>query len=226
MPNPPQQDCSSPGCDYCTPANVPTWEIVRDMLKMHVQAAHSNVQATIRPKPAPVSRPLIDLGSSEHDWRFFTAEFDRYKRTTGVTGTSVLDEIWHCQAKPLRSLMQAEASITELNTEELLLAKIKSLAVVTLHSAVHLVELRNLQQGVQEPIRKFVARAKNIATSCNLTKKCTNAACDTDVSFLDETVFGVVLAGIRESSIQQKNPLIGRHEDYSKARGLDHIRGG
>ena len=104
-------------------------------------------------------------------------------------------------AKPLRTLMQAE-STAALTTEDLLLAKIKSLAVITLHSAVHLVELRNVPQGQNEPIRKFVARARNNATSCNLSKKC--GGCDTDVSFLDETVFGVVLAGLRDSNIQQK----------------------
>ena len=96
--------------------------------------------------------------------------------------------------------MQAE--FTAALTEDLFFAKIESLAVVTLHSAVHLVELRNVPQGQNEPIRKFVARARNNATSCNLSKKC--GGCDTDVSFLDETVFGVVLAGLRDSNIQQK----------------------
>ena len=99
--------------------------------------------------------------------------------------------------------MQAEAATETLNTEALLLEKIKSLAVVTLHSAVHLVELRNLQQGQNEPIRKFVARARNIASSCNLSKKCTRNGCTADVSFLDEAVFGVVLAGLQDSNIQQ-----------------------
>ena len=193
--------CSVENCDYITPNNVPSWDLLRDMLQMHTSSVHANgggngVQGPVRPKPATVARPEINLGASEHDWRFFTAEFERYKRSTGVSGPQILDEVWHCQAKPLRSLMQAEASISTLNTEELLLEKIKSLAVITLHSAVHLVELRNLQQGQNEPIRKFVARARNIATSCNLSRKCTGPSCDADVSFLDETVFGVVLAGL------------------------------
>ena len=202
--------CSVPDCKYVTPTNVPTWDLIRDMLQMHIQAAHGVMQAeghrdnTVRPKPAPVARPEIDLGASEHEWNFFVAEFERYKRTTGISGSTVLDELWHCQNKSLRSLMQAEASVSTLNTEALLLEKIKSLAVVTLHSAVHLVELRNLQQGQNEPIRKFVARAKNIASSCNLIKKCTKPGCDTEISFLNETVFGVVLAGLKDSNIKQK----------------------
>ena len=183
-----------------------------DVLQIHVGSVHTvpaqaqegGQPAAVRPKPAPVARPEIDLGASEHEWKFFVAEFERYKRTTGISGTTVLDELWHCQAKSLRSLMQAEASITSLDTEKSLLEKIKSLAVITLHSAVHLVELRNLQQGQNEPIRKFVARARNIGSSCNLVKKCTGEGCQAEISFLDETVFGVVLAGLRDTNIQQK----------------------
>ena len=74
------------------------------------------------------------------------------------------------QTKALSSLLQAEAATETPDTEEKLLNKIKSLAVLTLHSAVHLVELQNLQQGQHKPIRKFVARARNIATSCDLFK--------------------------------------------------------
>ena len=35
-------------------------------------------------------------------------------------------------------------------------------------------------------------------------KKCTGTDCNEDVSFLDETVFGVILAGLRDTNIQQK----------------------
>ena len=206
MPPPTPIPCSVPDCDWVTPATCPTWELLRDMLQIHTSSAHGTPAAgqpgQVRPKPAPVARPEIDIGATEHDWRFFKAEFDRYKRSTGIKDQTILDELWHCQSKPLRSLMQAEASVDSLDTEAKLLEKIKSLAVVTLHSAVHLVELRNLVKGQHEPIRKFVARARNIANSCNLSKKC--GSCSHDVSFLDETVFGVVLAGLNDPNIQQK----------------------
>ena len=139
--------CSMEGCDFSTPANTPTWELIRDFLQMHTSSEHKAAPAgahqeqAVRPKPAPVTRPEIDLGVSE--------------------------ELWHCQTRALRTLMLAEDSST-LTTEETLLAKIKSLAAVTLHSAVHLVQLRSVQQRQNESIRKFVARAKNIASSCNL----------------------------------------------------------
>ena len=90
-------ECSVEGCGYATPPNVPTWELLRDMLKIHIDsvhavAGHDGAQpVAVRPKPAPVSRPEINLGASEHEWKFFTAEFERYKRSTGITGTTILD---------------------------------------------------------------------------------------------------------------------------------------
>ena len=40
----------------------------------------------VRLKPAPVSRPEIDLGASEADWRFFNDKFGKYKRRTDHLG--------------------------------------------------------------------------------------------------------------------------------------------
>ena len=87
-----------PGCDYITPANTSTWDIIRDLLQMHVTAAQPagpQYATAVRPKPGPVSRPEIDLGASEADWRFFIDEFGRYKHSTGIAGQTILDEIWH-----------------------------------------------------------------------------------------------------------------------------------
>ena len=91
--------CSVEGCDYATPVNTPTWELIRDFLQMHTSSEHKAAPAAahheqaVRPKPAPVTRPEIDLGASEADWRFFNEEFARYKRSTGVTGQTILDEL-------------------------------------------------------------------------------------------------------------------------------------
>ena len=71
---PPQQNCTAPGCDLETPVNIPTWELVIQYLTNHAQVAHA-VQPpqqpqgqevfSAGPKPAPVQRPQIDLGTTE-----------------------------------------------------------------------------------------------------------------------------------------------------------------
>ena len=80
--------------------------------------------------------------------------------------------------------------------------KLKSLAVTTLHYAVHLIALRDLQQGQTDVSRSFVARARATASNCGLTKPCNGYK--KDVSFIEETLFGVVFAGLHAGNIQQK----------------------
>ena len=74
--------------------------------------------------------------------------------------------------------------------------------VTTLHSAVHLIALRDLKQAQAESIRAFIARARSTASNCGLSKAC--AGCQEEVSFVEETLFGVVLAGLFDGNIQQK----------------------
>ena len=107
MAPPPQQKCTAPECVFETPDKMPTWELVMNCLSLHTQVAHPQAAPgpghgqpqTVRPKPAPVQRPEIDLGTTESEWNFFKSEFDRYKRTTGIAGQTVLDELWHCTNK-------------------------------------------------------------------------------------------------------------------------------
>ena len=213
MAPPPQQTCTAPACTFQTPAGMPTWDLVMTSLNQHTTVAHTREQGAgqphaVRPKPAPVHRPEIDLGTTENDWNFFKAEFERYKRTTGISGQTVLDELWHCQSKQLRVLTQSDSTTSTLDTEGKLLDKLKSLAVTTLHSAVHLIALRELKQAQAESIRAFIARARSIASNCGLTKPCTG--CQLDVSFVEETLFGVVLAGLYDGNILVYKPFLRR----------------
>jgi hypothetical protein len=115
---------------------MPTWDLVMNSLNQHTTVAHPTAAhnpghpQAVRPKPAPVQRPEIDLGTSETDWNFFKAEFERYKRTTGIAGQTILDELWHCQTKELRVLLQSDSTTATLDTETKLLDKLKSLLLL------------------------------------------------------------------------------------------------
>ena len=108
MAPPPQQASSAPGCEFQTPQDMPTWQLVMNSLNQHTTVAHpqpmnnaDNNISLVRPKPAPIQRPEIDLGTTESEWNFFRAEFERYKRTAAISGQTALDELWHCQSKQL-----------------------------------------------------------------------------------------------------------------------------
>ena len=104
--------------------------------------------------------------------------------------------------KQLRNLLQS--TTLEDTTEQGLKKKMKDLAVLTIHAAVHKSHLHSLQQTQTETFKEFVARVTNIASNCKLQKTCPADGCNTEVSFLDETVYDVALGGIRDPAVRQK----------------------
>ena len=206
MAPPPSQQCSVPGCLYSTPENIPTWEMLTTHLNTHAQSVHQPPPAgnanTPSSKTAKKNRPSITNQMSEETWRFFLDEWGRYKRQTVIKDQELLDELWSCMTDELRQLAFAEGGTSSLATEEAMTARIKSLAVVTLHSSVHVVNLHELRQQSDENVHAFAARVRGIAASCNLQKKCNG--CQAVVTFSEETCFHVVMAGICDQEMKEK----------------------
>ena len=115
MPAPAPLECQRADCAYRTPQNTPTWEQVLQLMQAHREDAHGAAPVGgaggghLRHKPAPVPRPEIDMNATESEWTFFKSEFNRYKRTIGLTTTrEITDELWHCMTVKLRTLMQSQ----------------------------------------------------------------------------------------------------------------------
>ena len=207
MPPPPQQACSAPGCEFLTPENVPSWELVTQQLSIHQKTAH--------PDPVPQQgggghtakidkkiRPSINPQMTEEGWRFFIHEWQRYRRQTAVQGQILLDELWSCMSEELRQLAFAEGGSDQLKSEIDMLKAIKKLAVVTLHSSVHVIALHELRQQSDENVQTFAARVKGISASCGLNKEC--PGCKINVSFSEETCYHVVLSGLNDQSMKER----------------------
>ena len=143
------------------------------------------------------------MDTPEADWRFYLSEWKDYKRVTGIVGQSVLDELWSCMKGDLKRLAFDQGGKETLTTEDLMLARIKSLAVTELHTAVHTVQLHEAKQAADESTKAFAARVQGIASNCNFTKTCTCQP-PTNVSFAEETVYHVVLAGLRDREMQER----------------------
>ena len=62
---------------------------------------------------------------------------------------------------------------SSLNTTILFLAKMKELAVITVHKSVHLMNLWRMSQEPDESIRAFVARVTSTADMCGMNIRCT-----------------------------------------------------
>ena len=175
---PPPVQCPSPGCVYSTPEGLPDFAMITDHLNLHARLAHPAValppagQAGQAVKLDKKIRPVGTLGMTELNWRFYLSEWNRYTRQTGIADQVLRDELWNTMDTELRQLAFSEGSEDSLNTEELMLARIKSLAVTVLHPSVHIVTLHDMKQLPSETVKSFSARVRGNAANCNLAKKC------------------------------------------------------
>ena len=204
----PPMTCSAAGCAYSTPVGAPDFAAQLTCMSLHTQQAHpaqgaAGAASADRPtcKVDKRARPTVSLEMSEHDWRFFLSEWADYKRATGVSGQNMLDELWSCMVSDLKRLAFDQGGKDLLNTEELMLARLKLLAVSVLHAAVHTVSLHEARQMPEESTKAFAARVRGIAANCHLSKDC---PCGQKVSFLEETVYHVVMAGVRDRDMQER----------------------
>ena len=216
MDPPPPQACGAQGCHYNTPIGVPTWEAVVGLMQAHTQQAYPLPP----PAAAPVAaggagqgggaaagkldkrpRPQSNTDMSEHEFKFFENEWLLYKRATGVAGQTLVDELYSTMSPELRKLAYDQGDITNIVTEAAMLERIRSLAVSVLHAAVHTVALHEAVQLPEESVKTFAARVRGIAANCELEKKC---VCDLKVNYTEETVYHVVLAGLKDRDLQSR----------------------
>ena len=165
--------CSADDCDYVTPQNIPTYELVIKTLEIHQNTVHtrrSEALKTEKPK-----RPSVSAGMSEAEWDFFHHRWTRYVRQTRLSGQCLMDELWATLDIDLERLAFHD-NVTASNENDLL-KEIKKLAVTVLHPSLHIVALHETRQNADEPTKLFSARVKGIANNCNLKKTCTRSGC-------------------------------------------------
>ena len=201
---PPQpMQCSSGSCEYETPVNIPTYELVLKALELHVQSVHTRNNASHgQSKVEKPKRPTVSTGFSESDWQFFVHKWERYSRQTQIQESQLTDELWSCMDDELEKLAFSDGC-SGLNSETLL-NRIKLLAVTTLHPSVHVVNLHQMKQNTGESTKSFSARVKGVAGNCNLSKECSNIGCTENISYLEETCYHVVMSGISNQELREK----------------------
>ena len=160
MPPPARQECSVPECQYMTPEGIPTWEMLTTHLSNHTQAAH--------PTPAPVQhhqrvghnakleslpRPQFLLNMTESKWEFAKMQWDAYIDQTPASDEQKVQQLRAACDKDLLQRLYDCGSFASLTTVQLLLVKMKELAVNSVHKTIHMVHLWKMAQettGVPE----------------------------------------------------------------------------
>ena len=157
MAPPPSQECSHAECQYSTPEGVPTWELVVELLKLHRQDVHVQVQqspqvdgqaVSTKPRAEKVPRPQNKLGIGQDDFSYFKNRWISYKRSCGITDeTESRDQLRSTCTEDLnRSLFSCLGSKLETLTEQQLLNEMEKLAVLSQNNLVKVVHLLALSQ--------------------------------------------------------------------------------
>ena len=195
-------DCSNPDCEYSTPGNIPSFELILKALELHVRTAHSEYSGKASNKVEKLKRPIITVNMSESDWTFYEHKWTRYRRQAALTGQNLLDELWACLDGEIERLA-FQAGIASTDASDLM-KQIKALAVTSIHPSMHVVALHQLKQHEGESAKAFCARVRGTAVNCNLEKTGTRNTCDEKISFLEETCYHVAMTGLIHEDLKEK----------------------
>ena len=195
--------CSSPGCEYETPPGCPNWDLITKQLEVHAATAHpppagaqGQSRRTHNAKLESLPRPQFTLNMTEARWQFIKMQWDAYIDQTPASEDQELQQLRAACDKDLLQRVYDCGNFAALNTVDLLIVKMKELAVVKIHKTVHMVQLWKMTQEPSESVRAFSARITGKADLCEMTVTCPKQQCNTKASYRDEVVLQVLLQGM------------------------------
>lgn len=199
-------DCPAPDCDASWPAATAPELLIR-LLDLHERTTHpTTLAATASTAPTAkaekIKRPTLSASGTSEEWAYFRQRWSDYKAATRLTGTDIVFQLLECCDEGLRKdLTRSFGSLSHSN-EDTVLDHIKSLAVRRENIMVARVQLYQMHQDRDEPIRAFAARLKGQAGVCNYKIKCTNASCDNDIDYGDVMIRDALIRGLEDNDIR------------------------
>ena len=189
-------ECSVEGCAYKTAPGAPTWEAVITLLTTHAQSVHGG-GGTQQGTPSgskleKLPRPVFTLNMTESQWTFTVMQWENYISQSPVSPAVKLMQLQAACDEHLRQRVFDTGTYASLSTAELFLEKMKELAVIVVHKAIHLMNLWKMQHQSDEPIRAFVARLTSTADMCAMMVECTNQQCKKNICYRDQVVHQLI----------------------------------
>ena len=197
----PSIQCPVAGCTYATEDVDAT--LAASLLNLHCtdHATRAAPSTTTTPQVEKVRRPTISPAGTSEDWSYFESRWSEYKAATKIQGNDIVIQLLECCDEQLRKdLTRNAGGSLSGQPEATVMAAIKSLAVREENCMVARVQLHQMRQDRDEPIRRFGARLRGQAGICKFTMKC--PSCKTDVNYTDAILRDVLTRGIADPDIQ------------------------
>ena len=152
------------------------------------------------------TRPKIEAGMDEIDWKILLDDWVRYKRRSELKDEEqICLELRDSCSNDVNKLLYQFVGSNELNASDLteikLLEYIRNVAVKVDHKEVHRLNFSRLKQTDGELASKYVGRLKVKASLCDFTVKC---RCGEDVSYAGDMVSQQLVSGLANPEHQAK----------------------
>ena len=196
--------CPAPDCQTSWPANTPP-EVLLSLINLHARTAHpvdpaaAPTPATCAPKAERVKRPTVTAAGTSEEWSYFELRWSEYKAATHLSGTDVAHQLLECCDESLRKDLTRTFGALTSKDENTILTSIKSLAVRQENIMVARIQLQQMRQDRDEPVRTFAARLRGQAGVCNFKKECT---CASVVDFSDIMIRDTLIRGLEDEEIR------------------------
>ena len=152
-------------------------------------------------------RPKIDMDTSETAWAEFLDAWDRHKDWYSLSDPSQLrNELrMTCLPSVNRRLIELHgAAKLKETTEAGLLELIKDAAVNVVDKQVHRQKFWQITQSEGESIAQFMAKVKSQAELCQFKVPCSNATCNSSISYAQDMVATQTINGLANTEFQAK----------------------
>ena len=193
--------CPVANCSYVT-EDVDA-VVAASLLNLHAtdHATRATPSTAITPQVEKVKRPTISPAGTSEDWSYFQSRWSEYKAATKIQGNDIVIQLLECCDEQLRKdLTRNAGGSLSGKPEASVMAAIKSLPVREENCMVARVQLHQMRQDRDEPIRCFGARLRGQAGICKFTMKC--PSCNSDVNYTDAILRDVLTHGVADPDIQ------------------------
>ena len=197
--------CPAPNCDNEWPADTPT-DILTRLLDIHSATAHAAPARVPAPtsaaKAEKVRRPVVSAAGTSETWAYFVQRWTDYKQATHLSGSDIVFQLLECCDEELRKDLTRTYGALASSDEETVLKNIKTLAVRKENIMVARVQLQQMRQDRDEPVRAFAARLRGQAGVCNFSIRCPSDTCGNSVDYSDIMIRDVLIRGLDDEEIR------------------------
>ena len=190
-----------------------------------VSGASAVVAAPVKgERKANMVQPTVEENVTESDWSYFLAEWERYCGATGLDQDppGAVRHLWQACSDGLRRALHNDGARV-VQDVDVLLQRVKSLAVRRRNNLVNIMTLQGLGQEKDEGVHAFLARLNGQAELCDLCVTCPRPECQEEVSFIDRFKMLQLVRGLHDKEIQEKVLAAGAALEEGKEMSLTDV---